>query len=111
MTGEMVVMTREAEKAALMSHGHDSGSDENSYSITVHQISVDLTADHRAESRIWDRAKESRFRGGNDNAVIRCTSKSAEMIPMICGTVSRVAKLDCTVQEENCVGVGPFVSG
>lgn len=48
----------------------------------------------------------------NDNAVIRCTSESAEMIPMISGTVPRVEKLDCSVQEEEiCVGVGPFVSG
>lgn len=31
MTGEMVVMTREAEKAALMSHGRDSGSDESEF--------------------------------------------------------------------------------
>ncbi|XP_073684017.1 E3 ubiquitin-protein ligase TRIM8b [Garra rufa] len=78
MTGELVVMTGEAEKAALMSHGRDSGSDETS----------------------------------NDNAAIRCTSESAEMIPMIYGTVSRVEKLDCSVQEKEIrVGVGPFVSG
>lgn len=58
------------------------------------------------------RLKEHSMCFQNDNAVIRCTSESAEMIPMIYGTVSRVAKLDCTVQEEEiCVGVGPFVSG
>lgn len=62
-------------------------------------------------SRTAYRLKEYSMCFQNDNAVIRCTSKSAEMIPMICGTVSRVAKLDCTVQEEICVGVGPFVSG
>ncbi len=34
MTGELVVMMGEAEKAALMSHGRDSGSDESEFVLT-----------------------------------------------------------------------------
>ncbi len=74
------------------------------------EISISTLLDRT--SRTAYRPKEHSMCFQNDNAVIRCTSESAEMIPMIYRTVSRVEKLDCSVQEkEICVGVGPFVSG